>query len=418
MWTGVLVAVLCFQAAPSTHQDWQAQGLRALEQNNYPAAIAAFERAVSADSRSYAARFHLALSYSLAGRDAEAIGEYRKTLELKPDLYEANLNLGILLLRTKQAEGALAPLRTAASTKPKDPKPAAYLADALLDTGKLNEARETYTGALALDPNIAAAELGLARVEARSGNLPQAAQHFERAAELEPAYKEAILELAEIYESKKQLAEAAAIYARFKTNPAAQERAGEILLSTGKPAEAVPLLEFSVAKAPTSANRLALATAYFATNELEKGGKVLNEALAADPKDFALRMLAGRVLRDHKQFRQAAAQFLAASAIKPDSIDPLRELVTVLLASETYPQPADQGALQAALGALDKIKALGGETPAHFYLRAIILDKLNQDQPALEYYQRFLAASEGKFPDEEFKSRQRARIIQKRLSKR
>ncbi len=61
---------------------------------------------------------------------------------------------------------------------------------------------------------------------------------------------------------------------------------------------------------------------------------------------------------------------------------------------------------------------MGGETPSHFYLRAIMLDKLKQYQPALEYYQRFLAASEGKFPDEEFKSRQRARIIRKELSKR
>jgi hypothetical protein len=38
--------------------------------------------------------------------------------------------------------------------------------------------------------------------------------------------------------------------------------------------------------------------------------------------------------------------------------------------------------------------------------------------PALESYEKFLAASEGKNPDEEFKARQRIRIIRKELARR
>ena len=51
-------------------------------------------------------------------------------------------------------------------------------------------------------------------------------------------------------------------------------------------------------------------------------------------------------------------------------------------------------------------------------LRAIVLDKIKQYKPALESYQRFLEISQGQSPDEEFKARQRVRIIQKELSKR
>lgn len=409
MWTGALVAAFLLQSAAPANQDWQAEGLKALDSKNYPAAIAAFEKGVSAEPGNYAAHFHLALSYSLAGKDSEAIAEYRKTLEQKPDLYEANLNLGILLLRNKQPDAAVEPLRKAAAAKPNEAKPAIYVADALLASGKLDEARTTYSAALAHDPKAAAAELGLARIELKSGNLDAAAQHFGRAAELDSGYADAVLELAEVYDSQKKLAEAVAIYSKFPQNPGAQERAGEILLSTGKAAEAVKPLEFAVSQSPTSANRLALATAYFAAKELEKGAKILNEALAADPKNYSLRMLAGRVLRDHKRFTDAANQFLAAAAIKPESTEPWGEIVTVSMLGDNYPQ---------ALAGLDKIKALGGENPSHFYLRAIILDKQMVLQPALEYYQRFLAASSGKFPDEEFKARQRARIIQKELSKR
>ena len=49
-------------------------------------------------------------------------------------------------------------------------------------------------------------------------------------------------------------------------------------------------------------------------------------------------------------------------------------------------------------------------------LRAIVFDKHKMYEPALQSYERFLASSEGKYPDEEFKARQRVRIIKKELS--
>jgi tetratricopeptide (TPR) repeat protein len=408
MWPGIICLAFLFQSG-SPNPDWQAEGLKALDQKNYPAAIDALRKAVAAEPKDIAAHFNLALAYSLSDRDAEAIAEYRATLELKPDLYEANLNLGILLLRGKQPEAAADPLQKAVSARPKEVRPAAYLADALLGAGRLEEARAAYHAVLELDPKSAAAELGLAHIEARQNHLAEAAPHFQRAAELDAAYRESLLELADLYESAKRLDEAVAIYSQFPENPAAQERAGEILLASGKAAEAVSHLEFAVKSSPTSANRLALATAYFATKEVEKGAKTLNEALAADPNNYDLRMLAGRVLRDHKQYEQAEKQFLAAASVKPDAVAPWGELAASSTLAENYPQ---------ALAALDKVKALGGENPSHYYLRAIILDKQHIYEPALENYQKFLAASHGKMPDEEFKARQRVRIIQKELSKR
>ena len=61
---------------------------------------------------------------------------------------------------------------------------------------------------------------------------------------------------------------------------------------------------------------------------------------------------------------------------------------------------------------------LSKEKPGHVYLRAIVLDKFHQFKAALESYERFLALSNGQSPDEEFKARQRVRIIQRELSKR
>jgi tetratricopeptide (TPR) repeat protein len=409
MWPGAVIAALLLQSASPTAPDWQAEGLRALEQKNYPAAVEALTKAVAADPKDYSLHFNLALADSLAGRDAEGISEYRKTLELKPGLYQANLNLGILLLRDKQAEAALPLLEAARTAKPNEFRPAFYLAEGLFASGKIDAAGDAYQAALKIDPNSAGAELGLARVFARRKELADAAPHFERAAQLEPAYNDALLELADLYESAKKTAEAIALFSKFPGNAAAQERAGEMLLSVGNNAEAIPHLEIAVQLSPTSANRLALAHAYLGNQEREKGVAVLNQALAADPKNYDLRMLAGRFLRDLKQYPNAVNQFLQAISLKPESIEAWDEIVTCYMLSDNYPQ---------AMAALDKLKALGAETTPHFYLRAIMLDKLKQLQPALEYYQRFLAAAQGKYPDEEFKSRQRVRIIQRELSKR
>ena len=58
------------------------------------------ERPAAADPKDFAAHFQLALAYSLLGRDADAIPQYKTTLELHPGMYEAELNLGLSLMRT------------------------------------------------------------------------------------------------------------------------------------------------------------------------------------------------------------------------------------------------------------------------------------------------------------------------------
>jgi hypothetical protein len=43
---------------------------------------------------------------------------------------------------------------------------------------------------------------------------------------------------------------------------------------------------------------------------------------------------------------------------------------------------------------------------------------MKQPKPALEAYRTFLEQAKGKYPDQEFQARQRARIIERELSKR
>ncbi len=388
--------------------DYRADGLKALDAKNYAAAAENFSKVVAADPKDYAAHFNLALAYSLLGKNPEAITEYRTTLDLKPNLYQAELNLGMLLLRANQPAQALPWLKDAAQQKPKEFRPVFYLAEALLGSGDAAAAEAAYKSALEIDPKSALCELGLARAQAKQNRLAEAAPHFQRAAELDPNFKDALLELAGLEEAAHQNDAAMALYRQFPDDAGAQERLGNLLLAAGRPADAVAPLEIAVRKSPTPANRLALAEAYLKTQQPDKGIPLIEQAVQAEPKNYGLRMLYGRTLRDLHRYPDAAQQFLEAAQLKGDSVEAWSELAGALIMAENY---------QPALAALDRVKALGGETGAHFFFRAIVLDKLRDLRGALDNYQKFLAADQGKSPNEDFKARQRIRIIQKELSK-
>jgi tetratricopeptide (TPR) repeat protein len=405
MWALAMALLLLF--APTT--DYQGEGLKALEAKQYDQAVQLFTQAVQTDPADYSAHFNLALAFSLMGKDAEAIPEFQKTLELKPGLYQADLNLGIVLLRGKRAKDAVAHLDAAAQAKPKEFRPQWYLAEALLSADEPAEAEAHYRAAVEIDGKSAAAELGLGRAQARQKRLSEAAEHFRKAAELDAGFNDALLELAGLYEQNHQPDEAIAIYQKFSDRPAAKEHLGELLIEAQRYAEAIPYLEKAVRQSATAANRLALATAYQMNKEPQKALVQLEQASASEPGSYDLHMRYGRALRDQHQFIPAANQFAASAKLKPDSKEAWNELAGVLTLAEQYQQ---------ALAALDRVRALGQEIPGDYYLRAIILDKLHDYKPALESYRQFLATSGGKNPDEEFKARQRSRIIERILSKR
>jgi len=405
MWRAIAALVLALAQNP----DLSVEGMKALEARNYELAAQWFSKAVQADPKDYAAHFHLALAYSLSGKDEQAIEEYKKTLELKPGLYQAELNLGLVLLGGKQAGAAAPHLEAAVAAKPKEFQPRFALAQAQYSAGEYAKAGASYQAALEIDPKSGSAELGLARSQVQAGQWEEAKAHFGRAVELDASLKDGALELGPLYEKSGRKEEAIALYREYPESLGARERLGQLLAETGRAADAIPHLEWAVGKSPTAANRLALAQAYREAKEPEKGLAVLQQAVAADPHNTDLRMAYGRELRDQRQFAGAAEQFLKAIEARPDWVAAWNEYAAMQISLEDYSR---------AIAALDRIRGLGGETAGHLYLRAIVLDKVHDLKGALESYQRFLASDEGKNPNEEFKARQRARIIQNELNRR
>lgn len=365
----LLEAILALALLPPS-QAPLAEAAAHLEAGRYAQAVAILKPLAEKEPGSVPLQFNLALANSLAGNDADAVQGFRKTLSLQPDLYEARLNLAQLLVKSAQFPEASSLLDACLAQKPQDPK-AAYL---------------------------------LARAHAGQSDWKKAAATFEKAAALSPRDSSLALELAAAYENAKMPAEAAAIYARFPDDPAAQERRGVLLLAQGDYPGAVAALELARAKSPTPAVLYALATAYLRNKQPDSALPLAAGLVQTEPSNFEMALFYGRLLRDKKDYDPAARQFLAAVKLKPESGEAWNELTAMLLLLKHY---------EPALAALEKTRALNGETPAYHYFRATMLDALNQPKPALESYRRFLEVSQGKFPDEEWKARQRAKLLEK-----
>ena len=403
--TAIAAAFLFFLQAADPTSD----GMKALDAGHYEAAVEAFTKALGADPKDYFAHFNLAMAYSLLHKDAEGIAEYRKTLELKPGLYEAELNCGILLLRQKNPAEALPLLEDAARQKPREFRPRYFLAESQLQAGDPVRSEENYRLAVALDPKSAGAQLGMAQALLQQGKLADAEPYFRQAGQIEPKYRDYLLELADLYEKGHRTAEAMAIYREFADNPTAQTRLGELLLESKQYADAIPGLEKSYQKDPSGPNRVALASAYVLTHQPEKALALLDQSVAAEPANYDVRIMYARALRDRRQFPAAARQFYEAAKLKPVDAKTWTELGDMLYMTGDLPQ---------SLGAFEQAAKLGENTAGNWFLRAIILDKLKQLKPAKEAYEHFLSLSEGKNPNQEFQARQRVRILQRELDKR
>ena len=403
----LVLAAIFLGVSPAA--DLQATGLQALDHGDFAQAQQIFAQLVAADPKDYSALFNLAIAESALKKDSDAVGHYKQVLALKPGLYEAELNLGILEVRSHtDPADAVSLLEDAAKQKPTVARPQRYLGEALLSQGDLPGAQAAFESAVKLDPKMSVAELGLGQTLMREGKLDDALPHYKQAVALDPADSSYLLEIGTAFVKSNRQQDAVDIFQQFPNDAAARETLGNLYLEMNRPADAVVQFEAASKISPTPANQVALATAYLKNNQADLAQPILERALAANPNDFDLRMVVGRLHRDRREFPLAANLFVSAASLKPDSVKAWNEAASAYVMAENYP---------AALAAFDKVRALNAETPGDLFWRAIALDKLHQVKPALASYQQFLQVSQGKFPDQEFQARQRSRILEKEASR-
>jgi tetratricopeptide (TPR) repeat protein len=139
--------------------------------------------------RSYKAHFNLAVTYDGEGRYDEAVQQFRQAIDPRDDDPRIHLGLGIYDQRHGHIQEAIEEFQTALRLSSDE----AMSADALSNLGSAYRqvrdyvrAKESLAAALRLDPNKAAASVGMGLLAQKSGDFEQAILEYSHAMSVEP----------------------------------------------------------------------------------------------------------------------------------------------------------------------------------------------------------------------------------------
>jgi spermidine synthase len=164
------------------------------------------------------------------GKPEEASQHYKEALRLDPDLVEAHMNLGNLLLARGEIQDAIAQYKDVLRLKPESAEAHNYLGRALARSGRAPEAIEHYEEALRFKPNLMEAQNNLAWllatwVSAEGGGAARAVTLAEAACKLTDNRVAAYLDT---------LAAAYAAAGRFQDATSTAQKAIEIARAEGR----------------------------------------------------------------------------------------------------------------------------------------------------------------------------------------
>ncbi len=132
------------------------------------------------------------------GKSDEAIGYYRRALEIDPKYDDARANLGNALMEQGKIDEAMAQYREALRLKPNSMVAHHNLGLALAKQGKIDEALEHYRKAVEINPGFLEGQNNLGLLLAERGHYPEAIEHLRKAIEISPAFPLAHVNLGDV----------------------------------------------------------------------------------------------------------------------------------------------------------------------------------------------------------------------------
>jgi predicted Zn-dependent protease len=356
------------------------------------------------------ALFDLGFVEDSTGQQEAAERDYRRAIAADPKQFESHAALGLLYAQTNQAGKAQPELETASQLEPANHDQAAKaqvwrsLAQLQLASDPA-AAKQSLLKALQLVPGSdTPADLVLTGQIAEANDDPDdAITAYQRALAADPGSAGATSGLAHVLLRQKKPQEAEPLLragiAKHPEDAGLVAQLATALSAEGNDAEAITTLEklHHLQPANTAVSGM-LADAYLRTGAPDKAASLLAEAVQAAPNSASLLTDYGQSLIYTKQFAAAVPVLERAAAAEPKNEEAWGGLA---FAHSQLHQ--DQQALK-DLAARQKIVA---DTPETLFLWATSYDNLHQMKQAAEYYDRFLAAAQGKYPNEEWQAKHR-----------
>jgi tetratricopeptide (TPR) repeat protein len=357
------------------------------------------------------ALFDLGYVEDAGGHDDAAAAAYRKAIAADPKQFESRLALGLLLAHQGKYDLAREQIQQATFLTPQPPNPTAQ-AEAFRTLARLDRssnppaARDALVSALQLSPETPDDLLLTAQIAEANDDPDLAQTAYQRLLATHPTapvVQQATGGLAQLMIKQKKYADAEPLLksalARDPRDPALTAQLATALLAQGKEDEALPLLETLRQLEPAnSAVDQMLADAYSQAGHPEKADPIYARLVQANPHSEEILAAQGQNLVRERLYPQAQSVLERAVALKPDDGDAWSSLAFAASENKQY---------QVALKALSMRAKYLPETPATYFLWATSYDNLHLSKSAQEYYRKFLASSDGKFPDQEWQARHR-----------
>jgi Tfp pilus assembly protein PilF len=390
------------------------QAENAIEKKDYAAAEPLLKKVVAADGANYQAWFDLGFVYNALGNSEDSIAAYRKSVAAKPDVFESNLNLGLMLVKTGQP-GAEQYLRAATKLKPTSNVDQGHVRAWLslahvLEPSQPEEALEAYRQAALLEPKDPEPHLSAGLFLERQNRFADAEQEYKQALAADSANPDALTGLANLYVRGHRFSEADEMLRRLlasrPNDPGAHMQLGRMLAADGKSEDAIAELQAALKLAQGDLDvQRDLADLYLAAKQYDAAESQYRSLLQTKPNDADLHFALGQTLLNQHKSVEAQQEFLAAVQRKPDFGEAYGELAVAANENKDY---------ALAIKATDARAKYLPEIPVSYFLRATAYDHLREYKPAAENYHKFLALADGKYPDQEWQARHRLIAIEPR----
>jgi tetratricopeptide (TPR) repeat protein len=396
--------------AQSAQSDREAAEIK-MEQRDFDAARPLLEKYLKQNPGDARTFFDLGYLEDAAGNQEPAAADYRKAIAADPKQFEAHLALGLLLAHQSKFEEAREQVQRATLLEAPNPpaKAEAFRTLARLDRASdPPAARDALVAALQLSPETPADLLLTAQIAEANDDNELAQTAYERLLANHPppppvVAAEATAGLAQLLLKERKYSDAEPLLKtaleRDPRDPGLNAQLATALLGQGKRDQALPVLETLQQLEPgnTSVDRM-VADAYSQAGHPEKADPIYARMVLAHPGDEEILAGQGQNLLRERLYPQAQQVFERAVKLKPDDGDAWSGLAFAASENKQY---------STALHALSMRATYLEETPATYFLWATSYDNLHVSKSAQEYYRKFLAASGGKFPDQEWQARHR-----------
>ncbi|HDL64930.1 MAG TPA: tetratricopeptide repeat protein [Proteobacteria bacterium] len=227
-----------------------------------------------------------------AGRYQDAVIEFDRALEYKPDYSAAYTNRGVALSKGGDPVAAISSYRRALALAPDSPRPLKNLADTLLDQGDTQEALILYRRALKLAPGYSGIACDLARALLRDGKDDEAIACYQEILQSDPDNIRAHLGLGNLLLESNQPRAAHGHYQHIlKINPGsitARYNLGNLLVEEGRTEEGISYYREVIRRDPDHIDaRNNLGVQLARQGRGDEGVMQLLEAIRIDPQDPA-----------------------------------------------------------------------------------------------------------------------------------